>query len=131
MGKTVTTSSFPNTINNRFINYLDFPTINEAYRGKKYCYCYGVTMMGYSRTALAKKNVCNSDDDKVYYLKNHYVTEMHFLPNPSARTEDDGVLITISFDGLREQSFLLVLDAASFVPINKAYLPHNIPWSAH
>ena len=59
------------------------------------------------------------------------MSEMHFLPNPASRAEDDGVLITISFDGPREQSYLLLLDAATFLPINKAYLPHNIPWSAH
>ena len=46
-------------------------------------------------------------------------------------SEDDGVLITIGFDGSKEQSYLLLLDAKSFTPINHAYLPHNIPWSAH
>ena len=43
--------------------------------------------------------------------------------------EDDGVLITVGFDGAREQSYLLLLDARTFVPINTADLPHNIPWS--
>ena len=46
-------------------------------------------------------------------------------------TEDDGVLITVGYDGEKEQSYLLVLDAATFAPLNTAYLPHNIPWSAH
>ena len=57
--------------------------------------------------------------------------EMHFLDRPGGTEEDDGVLVTIGFDGEREQSYLLVLDAATFTPINTAYLPHNIPWSAH
>ena len=25
----------------------------------------------------------------------------------------------------------MFLDAKTFTPINQAYLPHNIPWSAH
>lgn len=58
-------SNFPNTINSRYINTFDFPMINEAYRGKKYCYLYGVSAFAYSRTALVKKNVCDSTDDKV------------------------------------------------------------------
>ena len=46
-------------------------------------------------------------------------------------SEDDGVLITVGFDGAKEQSYLLLMDARTFAPINTAYLPHNIPWSAH
>ena len=68
---------------------------------------------------------------QVYYVENHYSSEMHFLPNPEKRSEDDGVLVTIVFDGTKEQSYLLLLDAKTLQPINKAYLPHNIPWSAH
>ena len=45
--------------------------------------------------------------------------------------EDDGVLITIGFSGEREQSYLLLLNATTFTPINHSFLPHNIPWSAH
>ena len=56
---------------------------------------------------------------------------MHFLPNPNKTSEDGGVLITIVFDGHKEQSYLLILDAKTFETVNKAYLPHNIPWSAH
>jgi len=124
-------SNFPNTINSRYINTFDFPMINEAYRGKKYCYLYGVSAFAYSRTALVKKNVCDSTDDKVYYVENNYMSEMHFLPDPSGKSEDDGVLITIGFDGVREQSYLLLINATTFTPMNKAFLPHNIPWSAH
>ena len=68
---------------------------------------------------------------QVWYTENHYLSEMHFLPQPGGKTEDDGILITIGFDGPKEQSYLLLMDAKTFTPINKAYLPHNIPWSAH
>ena len=65
----VAQSKFPNTINSKYINAFDFPTINEAYRGKKYCYIYGVSSFAYSRTALVKKNVCDSSDDKVKLIE--------------------------------------------------------------
>ena len=68
---------------------------------------------------------------QVFYRENHYMGEMHFLARPGGTAEDDGVLVTIGFDGEREQSYFLVLDAATFTPINTAYLPHHIPWSAH
>jgi len=130
-GSLVAIEKFPNLINNVFVNNFDFPTINEDYRGKAYCFLYGWSAMDYSRHTLVKKSVCDSSRDKVWHLENHYSSEMHFLPNPDRRAEDDGVLVTIVFDGPRQQSYLLLLDAATFTPINRAYLPHNIPWSAH
>ena len=54
-----------------------------------------------------------------YNIKNHYMSERHFLPRPGGTTEDDGVLITIGFDGPREKSYLLFIDATTFTPINK------------
>ena len=110
----VSTATFPNTINNRHIDKFgrdkiiiiiitllnitsDFPTINENYRGKKYCYTYGVSSFSVSRHALVKKNLCNSEEDKVrltkerilstlitkvLYRENHYMSEMQFLPRP-------------------------------------------------
>ena len=35
---------------------------------------------------------------------------MHFLPRPGGSSEDDGVLVTIVFDGPKEQVRLLHLD---------------------
>ena len=56
---------------------------------------------------------------------------MFFIANPEAKSEDDGVLVSITFDGEKEQSYFVVIDAITFTEIDRAYLPHNIPWSAH
>ena len=69
--------------------------------------------------ALVKKNVCDPTKDmvkeqcwrmeastisaQVYYVENHYSSEMHFLPRPRGQAEDDGVLVTIVFDGVKAQ----------------------------
>ena len=79
---TVKSEEFPNTINSKFINNFDFPTINEEYRGKKYCITYGMAAFAYSRVAVVKKNVCDPDKDEVFYRENHYFGETHFLPTP-------------------------------------------------
>ena len=92
---------------------------------------YGVSVFDYSRTALVKKNVCDASKDKVIYEEDHYVSEMYFISNPDKTEEDDGVLVTIVFDGPREQSYLLLIDAKTFKEINRAYLPFNIPQSSH
>ena len=46
-------------------------------------------------------------------------------------SEDDGILLSLVFDGEREKSYLLLLDARTFQPVATSYLPRNIPWSAH
>ena len=80
---------------------------------------------------MVKKNVCDYTQDKVIYTENHYASEMFFIANPEAKSEDDGVLVSITFDGEKEQSYFVVIDAITFTEIDRAYLPHNIPWSAH
>ena len=61
----------------------------------------------------------------------HYPGELFFIPNPTGIEEDDGVLVTIVFDGEREQSYVLVLDGQTFTEINRSYLPYNVPFSFH
>ena len=56
---------------------------------------------------------------------------MLFIPNPEGVEEDDGVLITIVFDGEREQSYVMLLDAKTSEEINFSYLPFNIQFSFH
>jgi hypothetical protein len=54
---------------------LDFPAINEAYRGRAYCYVWGWTARNYSRIALVKKNLCTG-----YYFR--FITQYLFkIPN--------------------------------------------------
>ena len=56
---------------------------------------------------------------------------MTFVPNPKARSEDDGILIATVYNGEVERSYLMILDAKTFQPINKAWLPYAIPMAFH
>jgi len=116
-----------------FINHFEFPTINEEYRGKEYCILYGWSAKQVSRQTLVKKNLCDDSLSKTWSdgKFNHYSGEMFFVPNPKRRSEDDGILITNVFDGEKEKTYLLIIDAKTFKPLNKAWLPHNIPMAFH
>ena len=48
-----------------------------------------------------------------------------------ATAEDDGVLVSIAFDGNAEQSYLLLLNATDLSLIDRAYTDHVIPYSFH
>jgi len=110
---------------------FDFPTINEKYRGKEYCWVYGWVALGYSRHSLIKRNVCGQGGDLRFSKEDHYFGEASFVPNPDGTEEDDGILITIGFDGLLEQSYLLLLDAKTLEPIDRALTQHIVPFSFH
>ena len=43
--------------------------------------------------------MCDDSQDKTWYTPNHYHGEMYFIGNPENKSEDDGVLITIVYDG--------------------------------
>ncbi len=66
------------------------------------------------RQTLIKKDLEQPENYKTWFKESHYPGEMFFIPNPVGVDEDDGTLITISFDGEREQSYVMLLDAKTF-----------------
>lgn len=52
--ETVTTQEFPAPAQMPQFNMFDFPTINELFRGRAYCWVYGVVAMDYHRTSIVK-----------------------------------------------------------------------------
>ena len=50
-----------------------------------------------------------------------YPSEPTFVLRPDGNEEDDGVVLVQMFDGKREESFLLCLDAKNMKEIGRAY----------
>jgi len=112
-------------------NQFDFPTINERYRGVSYCWVYGWVALDYARHTLVKRNVCGQGGEKMFSMEDHYYGEASFVPNPEGVEEDDGVLITVGFDGPKEQTYLLLMNATDMTEIDRAYTQHVVPFSFH
>jgi len=60
-----------------------------------------------------------------------YPGEPVFVPRPAGINRNSGVVLSVVLDGLRERSFLLVLDAETFGEIGRAVAPHVIPFGFH
>ena len=129
--KQVIVEDLPNGGGEAWMNTFDFPTINDKYSGYKNRYIYGWHAVDYWKNTLIKRDLDNPAGDKTWFEPSHYPGEMFFIPNPEGTEEDDGVLITISFDGWRAQSYVMLLDAQTFEEINRSYLPYKIPFSFH
>ena len=94
-------------------------------------YAYGWIGVDYWRQTLIKKDLEDLNNYNTWFKESHYPGEMYFISNPDGVMEDDGVLITLVFDGVREQSYVMLLDGTTFEEINISYLPHNVPFSFH
>ena len=111
---------------------LEFPRINDAYAALDYRYVYAALTEGTHNffDGLVKVDVEQQKDIK-YYRDDCYFGEPIFVAHPDASTEDDGVILSLAFDAVRNQSLLVVLDAQSFTELAHAYAPIPIPFGLH
>ena len=109
------------------INYDQFNT--KPYR---YVYSNGIATQGESvfLDALIKADVTSGDVTR-WCHDNHFPGEPVFVPRPGATIEDDGVLLTVVLDAVRNTSYLLVLDARDLSEIARAHVPQHIPFGFH
>lgn len=123
---------------------VELPRINDDYHGKPYCFFYtGASFPKNSPTnkdpRLIKVNKCGpvlpnlngSYGVQSWAEPNNYPSEAIFVPRPGASTEDDGVLLSTVFDGVKESSYLLILDGHSMQPVAKLSIPVRIPYDVH
>ncbi|WP_019500694.1 carotenoid oxygenase family protein [Pseudanabaena sp. PCC 6802] len=113
---------------------IEMVCINHARcSSRHYRYAYAVshnrdwpTLVG----QLLKIDVHNRNT-KGWFDPNTYPGEPIFVAAPNAKDEDDGAILSVVLDAVRQRSFLLVLDASSFKELGRAYLPHHIPLEFH
>ena len=122
---------------------IELPRINyERNNGRDYQFTYGV---GYHETHTDSLNHLYSEDwydqlvkvdvrtgtARTWYKDGCYPGEPVFVAAPGATGEDEGVVLSVVFDGRQGRSFLLVLDAASFAELARAQVPQHIPFGFH
>jgi beta,beta-carotene 9',10'-dioxygenase len=108
---------------------MEFPRLNEELIGKEYQYFYAVQTQQ-NRHGLIKFDRLTSRH--MYWLQPEtYANEPIFISHPLARTEDDGVILSIINDLNTKKSFLLILDATTFKEIARVHVPHAIPFGFH
>lgn len=91
---------------------LELPTINPNYLTKPNRYTYGIVDRSKSRfvDGLGK---FDANTKTTLFWEKHGQTpgEAIFIPDPVGKDEDDGVLLSVVLDGIKESSYLLCLDA--------------------
>ncbi len=107
---------------------IEFPTINAQYNMKPYTFLYGLTADHPHQfpAQLIKINISNGTSTK-WQQEQCFASQPVFVPNPTGTNEDDGVILSVVFDSIAHQSFLLLLDAHNFTELARAPLPCAIP----
>jgi beta,beta-carotene 9',10'-dioxygenase len=112
---------------------LELPRIDyESRAGKPYRYVWGTGQKtpGDFLDSIVKVDTA-SGNALTWFNPGLYPGEPVFVPSPSGKAEDDGVLLSVVLDIARDRSFLLVLEAASLKELARAEAPHAIPFHFH
>jgi carotenoid cleavage dioxygenase-like enzyme len=108
---------------------IEFPRLNGAMIGKEYQYFYGVHIFP-DGDGIIKFNP-QTLRHQHWFEKGLYATEPIFVPHPQARTEDEGVILTIVNNIDKKQSFLLILNAVELKELARVPIPHFVPFGFH
>lgn len=77
------------------------------------------------------KSDIKSGKSVIWSEENCFPGEPVFLKNPNGKSEDDGIILSVVLDESKGNSFLLVLDAQSFIEIARAEIPHAVLFGYH
>ena len=116
---------------------VEFPRFDDKLDGKNYRYLYMTISEDFSNeflqtetTGLVKFDMLTKQIKK-WHQSDCNAVEPIFIPSPTAKNEDEGVILSVVYDEEKKRSFLLVLDGQSFDEIAQAELPWQIPGSFH
>lgn len=113
---------------------VEMPRVPASKVARPYQYCYAVdyNLPTSKREArpLYKIDV-KKKTRQTWSEPGCFPGEPIFVPHPQAKSEDEGVILSLVLDFVQHRSFLLVLDAKSFTEVARAAAPHAIPVGLH
>ncbi len=112
----------------------EFPVVHPDHVGREYRYAY----MGAAATiggnqplqALAKIDVTTGEEILYDYAPNGFVNEPVFVPKPGG-TEEEGWLLAMVFDGVRDRSSIAIVDAKTMTQVARLWMKHHVPYGLH
>jgi carotenoid cleavage dioxygenase-like enzyme len=99
-----------------------------------YGFTYGVSLHPEKKigfyNSIVKINA-KTGKSSYWHEENCYPGEPFFIPSPTSKSDEDGILISIVLDTQNQRSFLMVLDAITMQEIARATVPEPIVYGFH
>lgn len=110
----------------------EFPRINETVLGGRHRFGYtiGASFQG-AQPWLYKHDYATGVREVAALDPALVLGEMSFVPNPTARAEDDGILMGYGYHRDRDEGQLVLLDAQTLEPVATVHLPQRVPMGFH
>jgi carotenoid cleavage dioxygenase-like enzyme len=113
----------------------DMPQINfMRFTSKPYRYMYGIgpaSQIGDDFIDQLVKVDVQTTATKCWRQRECYPGEPVFVAKPDAKSEDEGVVLSLILDGEHNHSSLLVLDGQTFEEMGRINLPFLVPFGFH
>ena len=116
---------------------IDLPMYNPKYQGVKSCFTYLTHYFGPKTVdenysfPIYKYDSCKGEVAAKWDQKSTIAQEAHFVPNPDGTAEDDGLILTHTYDFMKKQTKLTVLDPKDLAVLNEYAAPFRIPIGFH
>ena len=112
----------------------EFPVVHPDRVGREYQYSYmgaAVEIAGnMPLQTLVKVDVTTGQETICSYAPNGFVNEPVFVPKPGG-AEEDGWLLSMVFDGVRDRSSVVVVDVKTMTQVSRLWLKHHVPYGLH
>ena len=112
----------------------EFPRCHPDLNGKPHRFGYAVAVDAkYGFPAIYKHDVQKGVATQFSFNSGQHGAEPVFVPRASARSEDDGYLMTYVYDANRDASDLAIFDAQDLErgPMASVHLPVRVPYGFH
>jgi carotenoid cleavage dioxygenase-like enzyme len=112
---------------------VELPSINHKFGGINYNYLYGIHSTNESKelsNAILKYDL-KENLQTVWKEEDLLPGEPVFVASPNSESEDDGVLLVLCFDKIKQGSCSVVLSAKNMKEIARSYTPNFIPAALH
>lgn len=109
---------------------MELPRVVQATVGRRHRYAYGQATDRSGANGLVKVD-CDTGVATEWWEDGCYVEEPIPVQRPDGEAEDDGVVLAPVLDINREQTQLVVFDAATLTVEARVYLPHAEPFGFH
>ncbi|MDN5936282.1 MAG: carotenoid oxygenase family protein [Nitrosospira sp.] len=117
-----------------FDHSAELPRINYGqYNSKTYRYVYanGIAEQGKSAFLDTVVKFDLAGEVKEWRQDGQYPGEPVYVARPDAKSEDDGILLSVVLDAAANDSYLLLLDARDLSEIARAHVPQHVPFGFH